>query len=147
MTIGPFEEWYDPEKIVALDPWGHLPCQKTSELGSIARERGVPAQPSIAVATAELNMIEIVQVPPCRCHSPPAGLVGLRCFRSSAAAIAAVLAQPHSLSPARCNSRCHECPVMTVVTTSSSRTRPPLAAPSTVVMCVIRSVQAVKYKV
>src|SRR5882672_3529648 len=23
-TIGPFEQWFDPDKIVSLDPWGHL---------------------------------------------------------------------------------------------------------------------------
>ena len=23
-TIGPFPQWIDPERIVALDPWGHL---------------------------------------------------------------------------------------------------------------------------
>jgi len=59
-TIGPFEAWYDPEKIVALDPWGHLPCQKTCELGAVSRERDVPTQPTIAIASAELNMTEIV---------------------------------------------------------------------------------------
>ena len=24
MDIGPFPQWGDPEKIVAMDPWGHL---------------------------------------------------------------------------------------------------------------------------
>lgn len=24
MDIGPFPQWGDPEKIVSMDPWGHL---------------------------------------------------------------------------------------------------------------------------
>ncbi len=24
MNIGPFPQWYDKKKIVAMDPWGHL---------------------------------------------------------------------------------------------------------------------------
>lgn len=26
-TIGPFEQWIDPERIVSLDPWGHLAAE------------------------------------------------------------------------------------------------------------------------
>lgn len=56
-VIGPYESWYDPEKIVSIDPWG----------GNIQEEykdflkRGIDIRPSIAVTTAHLTIPELVE--------------------------------------------------------------------------------------
>ncbi|SFV19673.1 GTP cyclohydrolase N terminal, partial [Bradyrhizobium arachidis] len=54
-TIGPFEQWRDPAKIVALDPWGHLVAENFGK--DIAE--GVDIRPSIAVTRARLDLPEI----------------------------------------------------------------------------------------
>jgi GTP cyclohydrolase II len=54
-TIGPFEQWCDPAKIVALDPWGHLVAENFGK--DIAE--GVDIRPSIAVTRARLDLPEI----------------------------------------------------------------------------------------
>src|SRR6201995_2343918 len=51
-TIGPFEQWRDPQKIVALDPWGHLVAENFGK--DIAE--GVDIRPSIAVTRARLDL-------------------------------------------------------------------------------------------
>ncbi len=54
--IGPYPQWFEPGKIVSLDPWGHL-------VGDAFRDdiaSGVDIRPSIAVTKARLNMAEIV---------------------------------------------------------------------------------------
>lgn len=53
--IGPFASWYDPDKIVALDPWG-------SNVGEDFKKyfkEGYDVRPSIAVTKAHINMPEI----------------------------------------------------------------------------------------
>jgi len=62
VTIGPHPSWFDPEKIVALDPWGHVaalpsPAGPASE----SKRMGVAVQPSIAVSRAKLKPIEVEQ--------------------------------------------------------------------------------------
>ncbi|WLB88204.1 GTP cyclohydrolase II [Bradyrhizobium japonicum] len=54
-TIGPFPQWSDPTKIVALDPWGHLVAENFRQ--EIAE--GADIRPSIAVTRARLNLPEI----------------------------------------------------------------------------------------
>ncbi|MBH5372883.1 GTP cyclohydrolase II [Bradyrhizobium glycinis] len=54
-TIGPFPQWTDPTKIVALDPWGHLVAENFRQ--EIAE--GVDIRPSIAVTRARLDLPEI----------------------------------------------------------------------------------------
>jgi GTP cyclohydrolase II len=53
--IGPFPSWYDPERIVSLDPWGHLVHQAfKKELAA-----GMDVRPTIAVTRAHLVMTEL----------------------------------------------------------------------------------------
>src|SRR6478672_12454474 len=54
-TIGPFPQWSDPAKIVALDPWGHLVAENFGK--DIAE--GVDIRPSIAITRARLDLPEI----------------------------------------------------------------------------------------
>jgi GTP cyclohydrolase II len=54
-TIGPFPQWTDPDKIVALDPWGHLVAENFRQ--EIAE--GADIRPSIAVTRARLDLPEI----------------------------------------------------------------------------------------
>src|SRR6516164_8782773 len=53
--IGPFPQWSDPAKIVALDPWGHLVAENFRQ--EIAE--GVDIRPSIAITRARLDLPEI----------------------------------------------------------------------------------------
>jgi GTP cyclohydrolase II len=53
--IGPFESWFDPRKIVSLDPWGHL----SSEVFADKIAAGWDIRPTIAVTKARVSMPEI----------------------------------------------------------------------------------------
>ncbi len=54
-SFGPFEQWRDGAKIVALDPWGHRVAEDfKSEI-----ESGVDIRPTIAVTKARLTLPEI----------------------------------------------------------------------------------------
>ncbi|APV50976.1 hypothetical protein BWI17_15545 [Betaproteobacteria bacterium GR16-43] len=53
--IGPHPQWGDPDKIVSLDPWGHLVSTAFAE--HIAA--GIDARPTIAVTKAHINMPEL----------------------------------------------------------------------------------------
>ncbi len=57
VTIGPHPQWSDPDKIVSLDPYGHLEGEAFKNL--IAD--GWDIRPTIAVTTARLTVPEIVQ--------------------------------------------------------------------------------------
>ena len=62
VKIGPYEAWYDPEKIVAIDPWGHMAAKEAPHgPASEAARRGVDVQPTIAVSRANLKLIEVEQ--------------------------------------------------------------------------------------
>ncbi len=53
--VGPFPSWFDPEKMVSIDPWGHL-------IGhAFAKELkgGMDIRPTIAVTRAHLAMPEL----------------------------------------------------------------------------------------
>jgi GTP cyclohydrolase II len=54
--IGPFESWFDPKKIVSLDPWGHL----VSEVFADKLAAGWDIRPTIAITKAHVNMPEII---------------------------------------------------------------------------------------
>ena len=53
--IGPFPSWSDPNRIISLDPWGHLASQCFA--GLIAE--GVDIRPTIAVTRAHLVLHEL----------------------------------------------------------------------------------------
>jgi GTP cyclohydrolase II len=54
-TIGPFPQWTEPQRIVSLDPWGHLVAEN---FGAEIAE-GCDIRPSIAVTRARLDLPEI----------------------------------------------------------------------------------------
>jgi GTP cyclohydrolase II len=53
--IGPFPQWSDPDKIVSLDPWGHMIGEEFEDF----RKKGLDVRPTIAVTKAHINMPEI----------------------------------------------------------------------------------------
>ena len=53
--IGPFESWFDPSKIVSLDPWGHM----VAEIFADKLAAGWDIRPTIAVTKARVQMPEI----------------------------------------------------------------------------------------
>jgi GTP cyclohydrolase II len=53
--IGPFESWFDPQKIVSLDPWGHM----VAEVFAKELAAGWDIRPTIAVTKARVQMPEI----------------------------------------------------------------------------------------
>ncbi len=57
IDIGPFEQWFDPGKIVTFDPWGHV----IAEAFAAERREGLDIRPSIAVTAGHLRMAEIDQ--------------------------------------------------------------------------------------
>ncbi len=56
VDIGPHPQWFEPGKIVSLDPWGH--CVGAAFGAEIAA--GVDIRPTIAVTKARLNLPEIL---------------------------------------------------------------------------------------
>jgi GTP cyclohydrolase II len=55
VEIGPHPQWLEPERIVSLDPWGHLAAEVFArEIGE-----GVDIRPSIAITKARLTLPEI----------------------------------------------------------------------------------------
>jgi GTP cyclohydrolase II len=54
-TIGPFQQWTDPQRIVSLDPWGHLVAENFKT--EIAQ--GIDIRPTIAITRARLDLHEM----------------------------------------------------------------------------------------
>ena len=54
-TIGPFEQWTEPKRIVSLDPWGHLVAENFK--AEIAE--GIDIRPTIAITRARLDLPEM----------------------------------------------------------------------------------------
>jgi GTP cyclohydrolase II len=54
-SVGPYPQWGDPERIVSLDPYGHL----VSEVFADELAKGYNIQPTIAITTAHLDLPEI----------------------------------------------------------------------------------------
>ena len=55
INIGPHPQWFDPDKIVSLDPWGHVVA---SEFKDQIKE-GFDIRPTIAVTQARLKLMEV----------------------------------------------------------------------------------------
>ncbi|KAI2623263.1 putative GTP cyclohydrolase II [Hypoxylon sp. NC1633] len=55
-NIGPFAQWGDPKKIVAMDPWGHLP---TWLFADIIEKENVDIRPTIAITKAHMKLPEL----------------------------------------------------------------------------------------
>jgi GTP cyclohydrolase II len=55
--IGPHPQWLEEDKIVSLDPWGHMIGDEFDEF----RLKGLDVRPTIAVTKAHINMPEIHQ--------------------------------------------------------------------------------------
>ncbi len=55
VSIGPFAQWREPQRIVSLDPWGHL----TAETFKNEIAEGVDIRPTIAVTKARLDLPEM----------------------------------------------------------------------------------------
>jgi GTP cyclohydrolase II len=55
VPIGPHPQWGDPERIVSLDPFGHMVGQVFSE----PLKQGLDVRPTIAVTKARLELIEV----------------------------------------------------------------------------------------
>ncbi|WP_435640975.1 GTP cyclohydrolase II [Micavibrio aeruginosavorus] len=55
VQIGPHEQWFEPGKIVSLDPWGHM----VGEAFEDYRQKGLDVRPTIAVTRAHINVPEI----------------------------------------------------------------------------------------
>lgn len=53
--IGPHPQWYEKDRIVSLDPWGHMVGEEFDDY----RARGLDVRPTIAVTKAHINMPEI----------------------------------------------------------------------------------------
>lgn len=56
-SIGPFPQWADPDKIVSLDPYGHL----VSEVFAEELRHNVDVRPTIAVTKARLKLSELLE--------------------------------------------------------------------------------------
>ena len=54
-AIGPHPQWCDAERIVSLDPWGHMVGEAFADL----RAAGYDIRPTIAVTRAHINMPEL----------------------------------------------------------------------------------------
>ncbi|HEY2736441.1 MAG TPA: GTP cyclohydrolase II [Polyangiales bacterium] len=54
-AIGPYPSWSDPDRIVSLDPYGHL----VSDVFADLLAQGINIQPSIAVTTAHIDLPEV----------------------------------------------------------------------------------------
>lgn len=57
IKIGPFDSWYDPDRLVSIDPWGYDVNINFKEL----LEEGYDIRPTIAVTQARLGIPEIHQ--------------------------------------------------------------------------------------
>lgn len=54
-SVGPFPSWYDPDKIVSIDPWG---AKINEHFGDLV-QNGVDIRPTIAITEATLHIAEI----------------------------------------------------------------------------------------
>ena len=55
INIGPYSQWFDPDKIVSLDPWGHVVASEFKD----QIEEGIDIRPTIAVTQARLKLMEV----------------------------------------------------------------------------------------
>ena len=55
-SIGPYPQWHDPERIVSIDPYGHL----VQDVFADYLKQGYDIRPTIAVTQAHIDMPEVV---------------------------------------------------------------------------------------
>lgn len=55
VNIGPHPQWCDPQKIISLDPWGHIVATEFAE----EIKAGYDIRPTIAVTKAHINIPEL----------------------------------------------------------------------------------------
>jgi GTP cyclohydrolase II len=55
VTLGPHSQWYDSQKIISLDPWGHLVATEFAE----EIKAGYDIRPTIAITKAHINLPEL----------------------------------------------------------------------------------------
>ncbi|KAL8873431.1 MAG: hypothetical protein Q9174_001106 [Haloplaca sp. 1 TL-2023] len=58
VDLGPFPQWSNAQKIVSLDPWGHLSPWVFS---SVARDEDIHVRPTIAITKAHMKLPELEQ--------------------------------------------------------------------------------------
>ncbi|HEY6081102.1 MAG TPA: GTP cyclohydrolase II, partial [Polyangiaceae bacterium] len=56
-SIGPFPQWFDPAKIVSLDPWGAL----VSQVFEPYYDKGYDIRPTMAITRAHIQLPELVE--------------------------------------------------------------------------------------
>ncbi|TLD11228.1 hypothetical protein PgNI_05998 [Pyricularia grisea] len=59
--IGPFPQWGDPKKIVAMDPWGHIAPFLFKD---VINKENVDIRPTIAITKAHMKVLSINNNPP-----------------------------------------------------------------------------------
>lgn len=57
VLIPPSPSWFDPDKIVSMDPWGHLVLDGFEDLLS----KEVDVRPTVAITKAHIQMLELVE--------------------------------------------------------------------------------------
>ncbi|CAK7212260.1 Uracil-regulated protein 1 [Sporothrix eucalyptigena] len=58
VNIGPFPQWYDNKKIVAMDPWGHIPQTLFKDV--MDKDNGMfDIRPTIAITKAHMRLPEL----------------------------------------------------------------------------------------
>ncbi|KAI9346232.1 GTP cyclohydrolase N terminal-domain-containing protein [Obelidium mucronatum] len=55
VKIGPYDSWADPERIVSLDPWGHI----VRDVFGKELKDGVDVRPTIAITKAHMKLMEV----------------------------------------------------------------------------------------
>ena len=71
VPIGPHPQWSDPDRIVSLDPWGHL----VGEVFGGAIATGTDIRPTIAITKARLNLPEILAAMAAHRLAPDGGIL------------------------------------------------------------------------
>ncbi len=55
VQIGPFPQWADPDRIVSIDPWGHI----VADVFRTELDRGLDIRPTIAITRARIQLPEM----------------------------------------------------------------------------------------
>ena len=71
VQVGPFPQWSDSDRIVSLDPWGHL----VGEVFAREIETGTDVRPTIAITKARLNLPEILAAMAAHRLAPDGGIL------------------------------------------------------------------------